>query len=58
MLSNFWEKSKAADIENTIQTWLNELKKSTDAISEEDTLGVVNDETKKHIGDIVDVGSV
>ena len=55
MLSNFWEKSKAADIENTIQTWLNELKKSTDAISEEDTLGVLNDETKKHIGDIVDV---
>ena len=34
---------------------MNELKKSTDAISEEDTLGVVNDETKKHIGDIVDV---
>ena len=48
-------KSKAADIENTIQTWLNELKRSTDAISEEDTLGVLNDETKKHIGDIVDV---
>ena len=55
MLSNFWEKSKAADIENTIQTWLNELKRSTNAISEEDTMGVLNDETKKHIGDIVDV---
>ena len=55
MLSNFWEKSKNADIENTVQTWLNELKKSTQAIKPEDTLGVLNNDTKQHLGDMVDV---
>ena len=55
MLSNFWEKSKNADIENAVQIWLNELKKSTQAISTEDTLGVLNEDTKQHLGNMVDV---
>jgi hypothetical protein len=55
MLSDFWEKTSKDDIEKTVQTWLTELKTHTDALDTKATSGIVTDETKEHLSNMVGV---
>jgi hypothetical protein len=55
MLEKFWETSSKADIEENVKYMLDQLKIHTDALSSETTAGIVNEDTKHHLSDMVEV---